>query len=449
MSRLVPWPKSNLARAQGAVPDRLLIRSQRPEDLETPVAWLNSWITPNELFYVRSHLYTPSIQPETWTLAVDGEVERPLTLSLNDLKRMPRVSLAVTLECAGNGRAYFEPGVAGVQWDKGAVGNARWTGVRLADLLRRAGVKPTARYVWLDGADRSMGNVPDFVRSAPLVKAMDPDTLVAYEMNGAELPVAHGFPLRAIVPGWEAAYAVKWLTHVQVAERQHDGFFVQTAYRLPTRPVTPGSSVDPADLAPLARMPVKSIITSPLEGTRLRPGPVRIAGWAWSGEANVTRVEVSTDGGSRWQRARLGRDRARYAWRSFEYEWPATTAGRYTLMARATDDQGRTQPDRPQWNPSGYLWNVVDRVEVQIGVGSAPIIAPRRSATTGLPDDPARALVEERCVICHEADLLSQQRLTRDRWTAEIAKMVRWGARSDDAEMRVIADYLVRYFGPR
>jgi DMSO/TMAO reductase YedYZ molybdopterin-dependent catalytic subunit len=450
MSRLIPWPNSDLALAQGVAPkDRLLVRSQRPEDMETPLRWLNSWITPNEHFYVRSHLYTPSIQSQTWTLAVDGEVTQPLALSLDDLKRMPRVTLPVTLECAGNGRAYFEPAVAGVQWEKGAVGNARWTGVRLGDLLKRAGVKPTARHIWLDGADRTMGKVPDFVRNVPIAKAMDPDTVLAYEMNGAELPVAHGFPLRAIVPGWEAAYAVKWLTHVQVAERQHDGFFVQTAYRFPTKPVMPGASVDPADMAPLAGMPVKSIITSPLAGSGLQPGPVRIAGLAWSGEANVTRVEVSADGGRTWSLARLGRDQARYAWRAFEYEWPAATAGRYTLMARATDDQGRVQPDRPQWNPSGYLWNVVDRVEVQIGVSSAPVTPPQPTAPAAPPDDPASALVKERCLVCHEGDLISQQRLSPERWTAELAKMVRWGARLDDAEMRALAAYLARYYGPR
>jgi DMSO/TMAO reductase YedYZ molybdopterin-dependent catalytic subunit len=367
---------------------------------------LTSWITPNELFFVRSHLFTPQVRLQDWVLRVDGAVDRPLTLTLDDLKQLPRVTAVVTLECAGNGRAFFTPAVAGVQWEKGAVGTARWTGVRLADLLRRAGVKPTAAYVWLDGADRPMGNVPDFVRSVPLVKAMDPDTLLAYQMNGADLPVAHGFPLRAIVPGWEAAYAVKWLTHVEVAERQHDGFFVQTAYRFPTKPVTPGANVAPADLAPLAGQPVKSIITSPLEGATLRPGPVRIAGWAWSGEANITQVEVSADGGRRWQRARLGRDQARYAWRSFEYQWPATVDGRYTLMARAFDDQGRVQPDSPRWNPSGYLWNVVDRVEVQIGEGNAPAVSPQPAASTGLPDDSARALAEERCTICHEADLI-------------------------------------------
>jgi len=207
---------------------RLIVRSARPEDLETPVHLLTSWITPNDLFYVRSHFYTPSIDPAAWRLRVDGDVDAPLELSLGDIRALPAATLVVTLECAGNGRAFFDPPVAGVQWEKGAVGTAAWRGVRLADVLRKAGVQPSARYVWLDGADRGVGKAPDFIRSVPIEKATHPDTLLAYEMNGAPLPTAHGFPLRAIVPGWEGAYSIKWLTHIQASAQDHDGPFVQT-----------------------------------------------------------------------------------------------------------------------------------------------------------------------------------------------------------------------------
>src|SRR5262245_43550961 len=166
---------------------------------------LNTWITPNELFFVRSHMYTPSIQLPMWSLNITGDVERPLTLRMDDLRAMSPVTMAVMLECAGNGRAFFDPPVAGIQWERGAVGNARWTGVRLAEILKRAGVRGTARYVWLDGADRPPGTMPDFVRQLPVEKAMHPDTLLAYAMNGEPLPLQHGFPLRAIVPAWEGA----------------------------------------------------------------------------------------------------------------------------------------------------------------------------------------------------------------------------------------------------
>ncbi|MGE3519428.1 MAG: sulfite oxidase [Vicinamibacterales bacterium] len=351
------------AAAQG---DGRIVRSPRPQDLETPVALLDSWITPNDRFYVRSHLYTPSVDLATWTLAVQGDVERPLTLTMADLKRMPAVSLPVTLECAGNGRAFFEPPVAGVQWQKGAVGNARWTGVRLSEVLKAAGVKPTARFVWMNGADVPLGKMPDFVRQIPLAKALDVDTLLAYEMNGEPIPAANGFPLRAIVPGWEAAYSIKWLTGVEVRDREHDGFWVQTAYRYPTMRVAPGAAVDPKNMQPLGGLAVKSIITGPAEGAAIAPGPIPITGFAWAGEANVTRVEVSVDNGSTWSPAELGRDRARYAWRQFSFIWRAERTGSFVLLARASDDQGRTQPIVAHWNPSGYLWNAVERIRVNV-----------------------------------------------------------------------------------
>lgn len=346
--------------------DRRIVRSLRPQDLETPLGLLDSWITPNDLFYVRSHLYTPAIDVAAWTLTVDGDVERPLRLTMADLRRMPSVSLPVTLECAGNGRAFFEPPVAGVQWQRGAVGNARWTGVRLSEVLKSAGLKPSGRFIWMDGGDTPLGTMPDFVRQVPLAKALDPDTILAYEMNGQPLPVANGFPLRAIVPGWEAAYSIKWLTHLEVRDREHDGFWVQTAYRYPTMRVAPGAAVDPKNMAPLAGLAVKSIITAPLEGAVVSPGDVSITGLAWAGEASVTRVEVSVDNGSTWTDAMLGADQARYAWRQFRHVWRADRQGSSVILARASDDRGRVQPIVPHWNPSGYLWNAVEQVRVNV-----------------------------------------------------------------------------------
>jgi DMSO/TMAO reductase YedYZ molybdopterin-dependent catalytic subunit len=346
--------------------ERRIVRSARPQDLETPLSLIDSWITPNDLFYVRSHLYTPSIRLDEWSLAVDGEVGRPLELTMTDLRQLPQVSLPVTLECAGNGRAFFDPSVAGVQWERGAVGNARWTGVRLGDVLKRAGARTAARFVWMDGADRPMGTVPDFVRQLPWAKATDDATILAYEMNGVPLPVANGFPLRVIVPGWEAAYSIKWLTHLQVSSREHDGFFVQTAYKYPTMRVAPGAAVDAKDMVPLSGLVVKSIITSLTDGGTAKPGTIRVAGFAWAGEADIVQVDVSTDNGSSWSKATLGADRARYAWRQFVYEWRASDVGSFVVMSRATDDRGRTQPITEHWNPSGYLWNAIDRVRVNV-----------------------------------------------------------------------------------
>jgi DMSO/TMAO reductase YedYZ molybdopterin-dependent catalytic subunit len=299
-------------------------------------------------------------------LKIGGEVNSPLSLSLDEIKKLPAVTVPVTLECAGNGRAFFEPALAGIQWEKGAVGTARFAGARLGDVLNKAGVKPTGQYVAMNGADKPMGKMPDFVRNVPIKKALDPDTILAYEMNGEALPILHGFPLRAVVPGWEGAYSVKWLTDIQVIEKEYDGFFVKTAYRFPNRPVAPGEAVAPQDMVPLTGLIVKSFINSPLDGATVAPGKVRMSGFAWAGEYNIAKVDVSMDNGSSWLSAKLGKERERYAWQSFEYEFDITKPGSYLLMSRAADDKGNVQPVAPQWNPPGYLWNVIDKVRIDV-----------------------------------------------------------------------------------
>jgi DMSO/TMAO reductase YedYZ molybdopterin-dependent catalytic subunit len=368
LSQLLPDATLSALAQQNAIKgkERLIVRSLRPEDLETPVALLNSWLTPNDLFYVRHHSYAPTVNAGEWKLTVDGEVEKPFTLTLAELKKFPKATVTVTLECAGNGRSFYDPPVAGIQWEKGAVGTARFAGARLADVLKKAGVKATGQYVALNGADKPVGKQPDFIRNLPLAKAMHADTILAYEMNGAELPALHGFPLRAIAPGWEGAYAVKWLNHVQVIDKEHEGFFVKTAYRYPNKRVAPGAAVDAKDLVPLTGLVVKSFINAPLEGATLKAGGVRVSGFAWAGESFITKVDVSMDNGATWVPAKLGKERERYAWQSFGYEFKITAPGSYLLMARAVDDKGNVQPVAPQWNPSGYLWNVIDRVRIHV-----------------------------------------------------------------------------------
>jgi DMSO/TMAO reductase YedYZ molybdopterin-dependent catalytic subunit len=185
-------------------------------------------------------------------------------------------------------------------------------------------------------------------------------------MNGEPLPMLHGFPLRAIVPGWEGAYAVKWLTHIELIDKEHEGFFVKTAYRYPSKRIAPGAAVDPKDMAPLTGLLVKSLINSPLEGATVKAGSVRITGFAWAGEDNVSKVDVSLDNGTSWQPARLGKERERYTWLQFEHEARITEPGSYLILSRATDDHGRQQPVTPMWNPSGYLWNAIDRVRINV-----------------------------------------------------------------------------------
>ncbi|HKF54443.1 MAG TPA: sulfite oxidase [Blastocatellia bacterium] len=364
LSRTVPW--SSVLAQTGTKSNKLIVRSENPQDLETPINLLDTWITPNDLFYVRSHIYTPKVDMGTWRLQIDGMVNQPLTLTLDDLKKYPESMQVVTLECSGNGRAFYEPTVPGAQWEKGAVGNARWTGVRLADVLKHAGVKPGAKYITIDGADVPMGKVPDFIRSLPIEKAMHPDTLLAMQMNGEPIPVSHGFPLRLIASGWTGNNSVKWVTHITVADQPTDAFFYKTAYRYPTMPVAPGATVDAANMVPLTTLAVKSSITAPSPAAQFKPGPVMVKGIAYAGEADIVSVDVSTDLGATWKPATLGRDHARYAWRLWEYNWTASNPGSYLIMSRAKDSTGRIQPMVQAWNPSGYLWNVADKVRVTV-----------------------------------------------------------------------------------
>jgi sulfite oxidase len=346
----------------------LIIRSASPADFETPVQLLDkAWLTANDLYYVRSHLPTPNIELSTWRLTVDGEVNQSLNLTMNELHGFKEMDRTVTLECSGNGRAYADPPVAGVQWEKGAVGTARWTGVSLRDVLAKAQLKTRARHVILNGADVPNRAVPDFVRSIPIEKAMHPDTILAYRMSGEDIPIHHGFPLRLIVPGWEAAASTKWLVNIRVSEMEAGGFFMQNAYRLPKQPVAPGTAVDPKDMIPYTALNVKSIFTYPLEGVKVRTGAsVELRGFAWAGEADITRVDVSTDSGGTWNAAALDRDKAKYTWRRFRYLWKPARSGSFVIMSRAADSQGRRQPEVASWNPSGYMYNVIDKVRVNV-----------------------------------------------------------------------------------
>ncbi|MFN7998164.1 MAG: sulfite oxidase [Bryobacteraceae bacterium] len=410
-----------------------------------PLSGFDNWITPADQFFVRTHIYKPKVDPAEWRLRVNGLVERDLTLDMAALRKLPRAELVCVLECAGNGRSFYEPGVTGMQWRYGAVGNVRWTGVRLRDVLRQAGLKPGVAHFAFNGADVPMGKVPDFVRSVPLDKAMHPDTLLAYEMNGGPIPASHGFPLRLIVPGWAGDSWVKWVTDISAIDHEYDGFFMKTAYRRPIRTVAPGSAVDPSQMTPVAGIKPKSVISSPVAGQRLNGGPVTIRGAAWAGESPVARVDVSTDSGRTWRPATLGSDRARYAWRLWEATWTAPGDGSYVLMAKTTDEKGETQPFLEDWNPSGYLWNVVHSVRVEVGSGM-----PQTRTETGAPEvPPLPDKLKRSCVGCHGGDMIAGQRLTRPQWERELDKMGRWGAEVKPEDRAEFLDFLTRTFGPK
>lgn len=347
--------------------DGMILRSFRFVDLETPVEYLNTWLTPVPHFFVRNHMHEPSeLDAGNWRLSVGGEVERLLTLNLSELSRFESHSIVNTLECAGNGRSLQRPQVPGIQWGKGAVGTARFSGPRLRDVLQRAGVKPIGKHVMFRGLDEVPGKVPPFIRSIPIEKALDADTLIATHMNGSPLTKHHGFPARALVPGWIGAASCKWLTEIKVLDAEFVGNFMSPGYRFPNQPVKPGDAVKPEDTHPLTALNVKSVISGPVDGSSLKAHKVIVRGAAWAGEADIVKVEISADGGATWDTAKLGQDRAHYAWRLWSYDWKPAKAGNYAIQSRATDSQGRTQPATPLWNPSGYLINAVDQVNVHV-----------------------------------------------------------------------------------
>ena len=269
----------------------------------------------------------PQVDAATWALKVGGEVNSPFSLSVDEIKKLPAVTTTVTLECAGNGRAFFQPAVAGIQWEKGAVSTARFTGARLSDVLKKAGVKTAGINVEMHAADRPPGTMPAFVRQVPMAKAMHPDTIIAYDMNGQPIPLVHGAPLRAIIPGWEGAYSVKWLNALNVLAKDSDSFWVATGYRYPTRRVAPGAAVDAKDMAPLTGLVVKSLITTPADGASQAVGKVTVGGFAWAGEDDIKAVDVSIDNGATWRPARLAGEQARYTWRALRVRVQRAAAG--------------------------------------------------------------------------------------------------------------------------
>ena len=348
----------------------MLVHNDRPEDLETPLNGLNTWITPNDLFFVRQHLPRPSVDEGQYRLTLDGKVNRTLQLTLADLRKLPQFTLAATLECTGNARGFFRPRVPGIQWGRGAIGNAEWTGPRLSDVLNLAGANLDSTYATFNGADIGVAKTPDFIRSLPMKKSLHPATLLALKMNGETIPDIHGFPVRLIVPGWDGTSWVKWVTSITVADEANTGFFMNPAYRFPKHPGAPGVAVDASDLEVIEGMPVKSFITSPADQDSIGLNKTTIRGVAWAGEEKIEAVHVSTDGGSRWEEAQLSPQKLAFAWRLWSYEWQPPKPGYYNLLSRSTDSVGRVQPVVAAWNPSGYLYSAIDKIGVVVGKGA-------------------------------------------------------------------------------
>jgi DMSO/TMAO reductase YedYZ molybdopterin-dependent catalytic subunit len=330
----------------------LIIRNARPLDAESPLEALRTFETRNDLFFVRGHHAPPADVSTPWTLIIDGDVARPITLQLEDVRRMRAERRPATIECAGNGRGRFElPATSGVQWGLGAVSTATWTGVPLAALLERAGVQPSALHFWMEAADRSpLPAAPKFLRSIPRDAALA-DALVAYEMNGQPVPFLHGGPLRLVMPRWFGMASTKWLTHVHARPTESDNHFMVRGYRY-----ADGSAVD--------LMRVKSLITAPRDGEKVPARTARVSGVAWTGSGTIAKVEISSDDGRTWQEARCTSEPRPGAWRLWEADVTFPSAGEQRVRARATDTAGETQPDRATPNPAGYGNNSIQEVRV-------------------------------------------------------------------------------------
>jgi len=348
--------------------DGRIVRSEEPLNLEMPFETVESFITPTKSFYVRTHFPIPKIDRDAWWLHVEGEVENPFAINYEELLKLESLTVPVTLECAGNNRNFLEPKVKGVQWRLGAVGTAEWTGVPLSVLLDRARLKPGACEVILEGADggllaeaKSPPGEIHFARSIPLAKASQ-NVLLAYKMNGNDLPPEHGFPLRAVVPGWYAVASVKWLQRIIVTNQPFTGYYQTLDYAYWKR------RGDIAELSPVAELQVKAEIAKPAQGGKVPVNStVRIYGAAWASDGEIVRVEVSADGGSTWKEATLLGKSKPSAWRLWEFNWKTPTApGKQTLVARATDSLGRTQPANHDPDRGTYMINHLLPIVVEV-----------------------------------------------------------------------------------
>jgi len=357
----------------------LLLLTDRGVQLETPRSYFQAAITPNHAFYVRWHLdaIPSAVDLKTWRLQVAGNVTKPVSYSLADLMRkFPAETIVAVNQCSGNSRSRLEPRVAGGQWGNGAMGNARWTGVRLGELLRAAAPKTGSVQVQFQGLESGPG--PEgfgshfFQKSLDMTEPVLDECIVAYAMNGEPLPMLNGFPVRLVVPGYFATYWMKCLTWIRVLDKTDDNFWMKSAYRIPD---TPRGNTTPQEvkagtvkMIPISRMPVRSFLVSPDGDTKIPAGmPVQVRGIAFSGHGDVTKVDVSVDGLKTWQLARLGEDLGRYSFRTWEFTWTPKASGRYTLASRAADSAGNTQPDEGVWNPGGYLWNRIERQDYSVG----------------------------------------------------------------------------------
>jgi DMSO/TMAO reductase YedYZ molybdopterin-dependent catalytic subunit len=349
----------------------MILQRTRPPQLETPFEVFDRGVfTPNDRLFVRWHwaVIPTTVNVDRFRLAVRGHVDRMLSLSLHEiLNGLPRVEMAAVTQCSGNSQGFFQPRVAGGQWANGAMGNARWTGVRLTDVLDRAGVKPGAVAVRFNGMDEPVvQDGPDFMKLLDIDHARDGEVMIAYGMNGEQIPLLNGFPLRLVVPGWYSTYWIKMLNDIEVLDRPDENYWMKTAYIVPE---TPHASIKPGEtgvkMVPISRMVPRSFVTNIESGDAIRVGnPTRVRGIAFGGDTGVARVDFSSDGGKTWRITELGKDEGKYSFRQWHAQFALPTRGNYMLMVRCTNMNGEVQPGMPNWNPSGFMRNVIETTVV-------------------------------------------------------------------------------------
>jgi DMSO/TMAO reductase YedYZ molybdopterin-dependent catalytic subunit len=348
----------------------MILQRTRPPLLETPMdAFDRGVFTPNNQFYVRWHwaVIPNSVDVNAFRLSVRGHVNQTLLLSIDDILHLPRVELAAVNQCSGNSRGFFWPRVAGAQWAHGAMGNAKWTGVRLKDLLDRAGIKAGAVQVRFKGLDEPVvPDAPRFGKSLDIDHARDGDVMIAFAMNGEQLPLLNGFPLRLIVPGWYSTYWVKMLSDIEVLDKPDDNYWMAVAYTIPDTPhanIAPGQAG--VKMVPINRMVPRSFFTNIVAGAPFPAGTtIPVRGIAFGGDTGVAKVELSSDGGRSWQAAALGDDHGKYSFRRWQADVPLSEKGDHALMVRCTNLAGEAQPDSPNWNNSGFMRNVIETIQV-------------------------------------------------------------------------------------
>ena len=415
-----------------AANDQLLLkRSSRPAMAEGSIEALRPWETPLEGFFVRTHHNTLPIKvDDSWTISFEGLINNPQKISLKALKKKPQTSFHAVLECSGNGRSLFDPPVSGIQWIRGAIGNAEWRGVPIKDLFASLGIKSGAKFATFEGFDEPV--IPSkakFVRSIPISLLFETGSILAFEMNREALPIAHGGPVRLVMPNIYGQNWIKWVNKITFSTESDTRAYAAKAYRMPARPVKPGEQWDPVkEDKPIEYIKIQTIVTDPKPGESIAPGKYTLRGKALSGSGPVTKVELSIDKGKTWVDAKLS-PRKDHSWQEFETTIQATEGNSYDVIAKATDSKGNIQPLTQEWNPKGYLYNAADRLAFKCSAKAAEL-------AEGID------LVRQHCLTCHSTEIIDQQKLPKSDWISVVKKMSDYGLVLDPETIEKIATSL-------